>query len=459
MESATLGPARRPGPRSLGLFDVTLLVMGCVIGTSIFITPQVIAQEVKSQTLLLAAWALGGVFALCGSFAYAELAWRRPQVGGQYTYLRDAFHPGVAFLYGWCALLVTQTGSMASVALIFARYFKELTGSDADVRIITTVAITVLSLTNCLGIRTGSTVQNILMIGKIGAIGTLILCGFFFTPSRWWHSSAAATPAVTSGLVTDFGAAMVLIIFGYGGWQFATLVSGDVRDPRRNLPRGLIAGMIGVIVLYIGVNLVCARTLGADLAVTAHPASAVMRLGFGDRGATLIALGIAISAIGYLSQATMTTPRLYYAMAADGLFFKSVAWLHPRTQAPIVAILLQGVCAILISFSGAFEEILRYVMSVELIFGFLTVSGLFILRKHDAEAGIPEGFKAPGHPTTTIFFLVVSAAVVLNSYYKHPASSAFAVAIALSGIPVYLYWRNRNQRIAAPEPSIGATIP
>ena len=436
---------------------MTLLVMGSVIGTSIFVTPQVIASEVHSQFLVLAAWTLGGVFALCGSFAYAELAWRRPQVGGQYAYLRDAFHPGVAFLYGWCSLLITQTGGMASVALIFARYFKELTASAADPRLIVTVAITILSLTNCLGVRTGSTVQNVLMLAKIGGIGTLILAGLFFAPANWWHSSIVpAQPAWTT--ITDFGSAMVLILFGYGGWQFATLISGEVREPRKNLPRGFIFGVVGIVVLYVGVNLACVRTLGPDLATTVNPASAVMRIGLGSRGATLIALAIALSAVGYLSQATLTTPRLYYAMAVDGLFFKSVAWLHPRTRAPIVAILLQGACAILISFTGSFEEILRYVTSVELVFGIFAVACLFVFRRRDQRAGIVAGFQAPGFPYTAILFLAVSAAVVLNSYYKHPGRTAAAALIALTGIPVYFFWRRRLPAgRAADEPELSRT--
>jgi len=436
-------PAASSGlQRRLGLFDITLLVMGSIIGTSIFITPQVIARDLRSQTLLIAAWALGGVFALCGSFSYAELAWRKPQVGGQYAYLRDAYHPAVAFLYGWCALLITQTGGMASVAMIFARYFRELTGSTVDLRIIVTVAIAILSFANCLGVRTGSTVQDLLMLAKIGGIGTLILCGLFLAPGRWWQTTAVPSGAGWN-IATDFGSAMVLILFGYGGWQYATLVSGEVRDPKRNLPRGFIFGIIGVVILYMGVNLACIRALGPDLAKSPNPASAAMRAALGARGATLIALAIAISAIGYLSQATLTTPRLYYAMALDGLFFKRVGWLHPRTRAPIVAILLQGGCAILISFTGSFEEILRYVTSVELVFGILTVCGLFIFRRRDAQAEVNGAFKAPGHPVTTMFFVIMSAAVVLNAYYKRPVNSLIGAAIAMTGIPVYLFWRHR----------------
>ncbi|MEO8028688.1 MAG: APC family permease, partial [Bryobacteraceae bacterium] len=347
--------------RRLGLFDITLLVMGCIIATSIFITPQVVARDVKSQTLQLLAWVLGGLFALSGAFAYAELAARRPQAGGQYAYLRDAFHPGVAFLYGWCSLLITQTGSMASVAVIFARYFGELTGGQVSPAVVTTVTIGALSIANCFGVRTGSTLQNVFMIIKIAAIGGLILCGWFLAPARWWPPDAAAPPVDAWNFAVDFGSAMVLVMFGYGGWHLATFISGEARDPRKTMPRGLIFGVLGVVALYLGVNIVCLRVLGPDLQITVAPASAVMRLALGQRGADFIAIGIAISAAGYLSQATLTTPRLYYAMAKDGLFFESVAWLHPKTRVPVLAILMQGACAILIALTGRFEEILRYV--------------------------------------------------------------------------------------------------
>jgi APA family basic amino acid/polyamine antiporter len=423
---------------------MTLLTMGCVIATSIFVTPQVVARDVKSQNLLLLAWLLGGLFALCGSFAYAELAWRRPQAGGQYAYLRDAYHPGVAFIYGWCTLLVSQTGAMASVAVIFARYFAEVTGWQVDARIVTTVTIGIFTIANCFGVRTGSTLQNIFMISKIAAIGGLVICGWLFAPARWASAAVAGQPAGAS--LSDFGAAMVLVMFGYGGWHVATFMSGEVKDPQKNMPRGLILGALGVTTLYIGVNLVCARALGSDLATTLAPASAVMRLALGERGAWWIAVGITISAAGFLSQATLTTPRLYYAMARDGLFFKQVAWLHPQTRVPVVAILLQGAAAIVIALSGKYEEILRYVMSAEIVFGFLTVFSLFIFRRRDAATGAAPAYSAWGHPFTTVFFLLLSAAVALNSYYKHPMNSLIGTFVALSGVPVYFFWRKRRDR-------------
>jgi len=181
-----------------------------------------------------------------------------------------------------------------------------------------------------------------------------------------------------------------------------------------------------------------------------------MRLAFGESGARWIAVGIAISAAGYLSQATLTTPRLYYAMAKDGLFFNGVAWLHPRTRVPVVAILLQGACAILIALSGKFEEILRYVMSVEMIFGLLTVSSLFVFRKRDALSGTKPAYHAFGHPVTTVFFIAVSAAVILNSYYKHPGNSAIGVLIALTGVPVYYFWKRRRDSVPNPQRSVAA---
>ena len=272
------------------------------------------------RALVLGAWVIGGAIALIGAFVYAELAALRPRVGGQYAYLRDAYHPIVAFLYGWTLLLVVQTGGMAGAAIICGRYFRELTGLGVSEQLVAGVTLGILTLVNCLGVRAGSNLQSALMLTKLAAIAMLIGVGYIMvTPAP---TMASATPrrdaAVRSGLAT----AMVPVLFAYGGWQTASFVSGEMRDPRRDLPRGLLIGVIGVIVLYLAVTYVCLRVLGVDgLAQTQTPASEVMRRALGDRGARLIALGIAISTVGFLSQSILTAPRVYYAMARDGVFF------------------------------------------------------------------------------------------------------------------------------------------
>ena len=276
--------------RRLGLFDAVMLVMGGIIGSGIFMNPHVVATIVHTPALILGAWAFGGLIALAGAFVYAELAARRPAVGGQYAYIREAYHPLLAFLFGWGLFLVSNSGGLAAVAMTFARYAIEITGAPVPDWSIAVGALALLTGINCLGVRTGGTVQSGLMVLKIGAIGFLIVCGYILVtplPQGVPAAAAAAAPAPASWeLLTAFGAAMVPVMFAFGGWQTSNFIAGEIREPEKNLPRGLLIGVIGVVALYLLVNLVSLRALGADgLAATATPASAVMRAALGEKGA------------------------------------------------------------------------------------------------------------------------------------------------------------------------------
>jgi APA family basic amino acid/polyamine antiporter len=333
-----------------------MIVMGGIVGAGIFMNPTVVAQEVGSSSAVLGAWAVGGLFALVGAFIYAELAARRPAVGGQYAYLRDAFHPLAAFLYAWTLLLVSQSGGMAAVAMTFARYFRELTSVAATDGVIAVSALATLTIVNCFGVRAGSNLQSVFMVLKIAAITLLIGFGFFASPVA--SSGGALAPPTTVGMGA-FGAALIPVLFAYGGWQTSSFMAGELKSPRRDLPLGLLIGVVGVIALYLLVNVVCLRVLGVTgLAQTSTPASDVMRAALGERGAALIAAGITISTLGFLSQNLLTGPRAYFAMAQDGVFFRSVAAVHPRTRVPVVAIVLQGAVASVLVLSGSYERIL-----------------------------------------------------------------------------------------------------
>jgi APA family basic amino acid/polyamine antiporter len=242
-----------------------------------------------------------------------------------------------------------------------------------------------------------------------------------------------------------FFAALTPVMFAYGGWQTASFVAAEMRDPRRDLARGLLVGVGGVIVLYVAVNVACVLALGAaGLAASPAPASSVMRLAFGERGAALIAAGIAISTLGFLSQGMLTAPRVYFAMAADGLFFRRVAWIDPRTRAPVVAIALQGVLALAIALSGTYEQILGYVVAVDFIFFGLTAGTLFVFRRRAPGGADDGGARVPGHPWTTAFFAAACAVIVAATIYRDPGNSAVGIAIMLAGVPVYLLWRRRG---------------
>ena len=422
--------------RRLGWFDATMLVMGGIVGSGIFINPYVVAQQVHSRASILGAWIAGGAVALAGALVYAELAARRPEVGGQYAYLRDAFHPSVAFVYGWTLLLVTQTGGMAAVAVTFARYFLEITRAPVSDAMIAAAALAALTIVNCLGVRAGSNVQSALMILKILAIGVLVGAGILLA-----HPAAAVAHAPVHDSLESFAAAMTPVLFAYGGWQTSSFVAGEMKNSARDLPRALVAGVAGVIVLYVAVAFVCVYALGPEgLAETRTPASAVMRAALGEAGARFIALGIAISTLGFLSQGMLTAPRVYFAMAEDGVFFRGVAWVDPRTAAPVVAIVLQGIVAMIIALSGRYDQILNYVVSVDFILFGMTGISLMVFRARKPESA---GFRTPGHPFTTLGFVAACFLTVAGTVYKYPANSAIGLAILFTGVPVYFLWRKK----------------
>jgi basic amino acid/polyamine antiporter, APA family len=429
-----------PKPRrQLGLFDAVMIVMGGIVGAGIFANPSEVAHRVHTPFLILGVWVLGGLMAMCGAFIWAELATRLPGTGGQYLYLREAYHPSVAFVYGWGLLLVTQTGGMAAVAVIFSSYFRALTGVVWNDSAIAAVVLLILTGINCLGARAGSNVQSTLMLLKIGALAALVILGFALGGGSLKSVPLFAQP-VSFGLLKSIGSAMVPIAFAYGGWQTATFVAGEMRDARRDLSRGLLMGVAGVVGLYLAVNLACLCVLGpAGLDATTTPASDVMRIALGERGAQWIAAGIAISTLGFLSQSMLTAPRVYYAMARDGLFFQSVGKLSRHSRAPVVAIILQGVAATVIACSGTYGEILNFEVTVDFIFFGMTAASLFILRRRQAgsDAAI---YRVPGHPFTTILFVLSCAGIVGSAIVASPANSAIALCIMLAALPVYYYW-------------------
>ncbi|HUA60673.1 MAG TPA: amino acid permease [Verrucomicrobiae bacterium] len=437
--------------RRLGPFDATMIVMGGIVGSGIFINPYVVAKAVHTPFLILGAWSAGGVLAMLGAFIWAELATRLPEAGGQYLYLREAYHPMVAFVYGWVLLLVTNTGGMAAVAVTFAHYYREITGFGGSDGAIAAAALLTLTAINCLGVRAGSSVQSLLMVLKASAIAAMVVIGLFFGGGHVAVEPLLDRP-VSMSLIAALGAAMTPVAFAYGGWQTASFVAGEMRNPRRDLSRGLFFGVLGVVALYLSVNFVCVRVLGpAGLEATRTPASAVMRVALGERGAQWIAIGIAISTLGFLSQGILTAPRVYYAMARDGLFFQTVGKLSARTGAPIVAIILQGITASAVAILGRYEQILNYEVSVDFISFALTAASLFIFRRRDRamSAAPAELYRSPGHPYTTLLFVAACAAIVISTVAHDPTHAAIGQLILLTGVPVYLYWSRHRKRAPA----------
>lgn len=451
----------------LGLFDATMVVMGGIVGSGIFINPYVVAELVHTPAMILGAWVAGGAIAILGAFIYAELAARMPQVGGQYAYIRQAFHPLLGFLYGWVSLLVINAGGTAAVAVTFAKYCRAFSQGQIPETFASVAVVATLTIINCLGVRAGSGVQSLFMVLRILAIAMIVVCGVWLI---FWNPAAAAHPVwrplldrpVSFDLWTVFGAAMIPVLFAYGGFQTSNYIASEIREPRRNLPRALVLGVVGVIALYVAANFIYVETLSpAGLAATSTPASEVMGRALGSLGGLLIAVTIAISTLGFLSQAMLTNPRVAFAMAEDGVLPRIFTLLHPRTRAPIAAVALQGAITSAAVLLGTYEQILSYVVVMDWLFFGLSASCLFVFRRRDrqgltnisdTEDEVRVGYRVPGHPWTTGLFVTVAALVVLNTIYKYPRNAGAALCILFAGVPVYFLFRWRAKRSARSAP-------
>jgi len=435
----------------IGFPSAVMLVMGGIIGVGIFVNPAVVARGLTSPWLVLAAWGAGGLIALLGAFVYAELAARMPNAGGEYVYLRETYGPLVGFLFGWTTLLVVQAGGMAAVTIVFARNLNVLAAGALPERAVVVVTLAALAGINCLGVKSGNGVQGLLGALKVAAITALILAGLFIVPQVGFRADEARAVASADPLKA-FGAAMIPVVFSYGGWQTANYVAGEIRDPARNLARALLVGVIAVISIYLLVNIACLRALGVEqLGRTLTPVSDVLQRATGPVGAGLAASAIALSAIAYLSQSMLTGPRVYFAMARDGLFFRQVARVSDGSRAPVIAIVLQAVWTGFLALSGSYDQILSYVTSMNFLFFGLSASCLFVLRRRDAASGqAAEGYTAPFHPWTTGLFVLACAIIVGFSFWAYPVNSLVGYGILLLGVPPYLYWRRTSRQNTPP---------
>jgi APA family basic amino acid/polyamine antiporter len=442
--------------RRLGVFSATMAVVGGIIGGGIFRTPAAVAQRVTTPGLVLAVWAAGAVVALAGAFCYGELAWRRPRAGGGYVYLREAWGPLPAFLYGWGLLLVIATGAIAAVAVTFADYAVALAGLPlAWAQPIAVGAIVLVAGINLLGVRPGALAVNIFTLLKLAALAALIVGGLALARPLAGAPVGASIGVTEAGRAFDpgslraFGAALVPVLFTYGGWQQTNFIAEEIIAPERTLPRALAFGVLVVALVYLLANLAYLRVLGAaGLAGSTAPAADTMRAALGPRGATFIAAGIAVSTFGFLNLVILVTPRVLQAMAADGVFFPRLAVLHPRYRTPVAAILVQAGWAIALTLTGTFAQLVDYVSFGDWIFFGLTVAGLARIRAADARAAgtassqpaIPGGPLVPGYPWTPALFVVAAALVVWSTVRESPRNAAAGAGLLLLGIPAYLWW-------------------
>ncbi len=440
------GPKAPTYKRTLSLFDSTMVVVGGIIGSGIFLSPAIVAQRVDTPVLILLAWALGGILALIGAVCFAELGSRRPEAGGGYVYLRETFGAIFGFLYGWKLLLVSATGAIAALAIIFAQYTVDLFGwSTTLISAIAVGAIVFLSGINYVGVRLGSITQNIFTVLKMLALAGMTVAAVALGSgdiSAGAGSLLGDSPSVWT-IVGAMGTALIPVLFSYGGWQHANHIAGELKDPTRNLPRALIMGVAIVVTTYLIVNFAYLYTLGVDgLAGSIAPAAEAMERVAGPTGSMLISAGVVVSVFGILNLYILAAPRVYQAMANDDLFFKRFARLHPKYKTPHGPLLLQGAWAIVLALSGTFGQLLDYVVFGDWIFFALVVAALFVYRRREQEGGESSpDFRMIGFPILPVVFIAASGFIVFSSIISNPGNALIGITLIAAGIPAYLFWR------------------
>lgn len=430
-----------------------MLVVGGIIGSGIFLNPSIVALRTGSASLTIATWTLGAVIALLGAFIFAELGRRRPEVGGGYAYLRDAFGPLPAFLYGWALLLAIATGAIAAVAVTFATYVAPLVGlAPGSITWLAVAAVVVLSIVNVVGVEPGAATQNVFTLLKLAAIAALLIAAFTAPSAATLTlpppiaAPPLAHPQGAGGIFLALAGALVPVLFSYGGWQQTNFVAGELRDPERTLPRALVLGVLIVVAVYLGANFAYLHALGiVGLAGSTAPAADTMAAAAGSAGRKLIAAGIAASTFGFLDLVILVSPRVYQAMAADGLFFAGLARLHPKYRTPVLAIALQAVVAIALVLTGSYGQLLDWVVFADWIFFGTTALTLIAFRRRDARSGVADsGFRAPLYPVSVILFVLAAVYVVFGSIASNPGNALRGALLLAAGVPVFLYWRRRS---------------
>lgn len=422
--------------RRLRPWDAAMIVVGGMIGGGIFLNPHVAAARTSSGLALLLMWVGAGVVTLIGALCYAELGARRPHAGGSYVYLREAFGPLAGFLFGWTMLLVIYSGSSAAVATIFAKYAASVFGMPANWETPLAVgALVFVASINLFGLRLGAQVQNLFTLLKLLAVAVLVVCGLFLAGAGDKNLLGVDPQYANVGFM---GAALP-VLFAYSGFTYLNNLAGEVTDPQRTLPRSLFIGMVLVIAVYALVNLAYLAVMGhAGLAASSTPAADVMQRVFGSAGAKLIAIGIAISTLGFCNITLVAGARVLQVMGEDGLFFRSVAQLHPKHHTPNVALLLLSGWAVVLVVSGSYDQLLDYATFGDWLACAVGVGTLFWYRKHD---GAEASFRVPGYPLMPLVFIATIGLVVVQSLRASPMNTGIGLLIMAAGIPVYLVWR------------------
>ncbi|MDX1684951.1 MAG: amino acid permease [Saprospiraceae bacterium] len=429
--------------RKISTFGLTMIAVGACIGSGIFLTPSMIAESLMSETGVIAIWAFGGFVALCGALSFAELGVRFPRSGGVYVFLRECYGELVAFLYGWTILTVVTSGAIAALSLAFARYIDFLVPLGQNGMVILAIAgIIVVTVINVRGVDHAEMFSNIFTVVKLIGIVVVAVSGLIWaTEAIDWRPALNLSDHSASAA---FSGAMIGIVWSFGGWHHASYVAGEVRDPQRSVPRAMILGTIIVTVMYVLANLAYLYLLGVEGMATSTAVASDALSGVFSFGAVLVAVLIAISTFGSKGIYTLTAPRIYFAMAKDGVFFKQLAQVHPKFNTPALAILLQsGWAIILVIFWQTFENIITYVVFMDWVFMALATITIFYFRKRYARH--PK-YSTPLYPVTPIIFIVISSAFLIVTLYHQPSQALAGLFLLTIGILVFrIFYRKKHR--------------
>lgn len=450
-------------PRTLGLWDSTFLIIGCVIGSGIFLVPSDIAKAVSTPLLIISVWVVSGLLAFLGALTYAELGAAIPKAGGPYVVLKEAYGRPVGFLFGWVTFLVIQTGSVAAVAVAFAKYLGYFFPLDSFVLMpaipigsgifafkmqITGIelsaigGILLLSGINAVSVSFGAKVQNLFTILKSLAILGLVAAGFMLG-SPHGGASLSSNHVLGLPLLSAFGIAMVAALWAYDGWNNISFIAGEVKEPHTTIPKSLFLGTASVIAIYVVTNLAYLYILSPEaMAQSTLVAADVAKSFMGNMGGGLISAAILVSTFGCVNGMILSGPRVYFAMARDGLFFSKVGEVHPKFLTPALSICLQAIWASLLTLSGSYDQLFTYVMFTAWVFYGMTGASIFIFRKKAPD--MPRPYKTWGYPIVPLIFVLVSGFLVINTLIAKPLESLAGLGILLAGIPVYLFWQRKK---------------
>jgi APA family basic amino acid/polyamine antiporter len=437
--------------RELTLLDSTMINVGTMIASAIFIVPATIAMHAQGSALTIIVWVVGGLVSLMGALAIAELGAAMPEAGGQFVYLREAYGPAWGFLYGWGAFMVINTASIAAIAVAFGQYLGYFFSFGAvEVKIVAIASTIILTTLNCFGLKLGAWTQNVFTFLKMAALAAIVALSFFLKGGAAANFTPLFPAKEFSSLLGPLGLAMVAALWAYDGWIEITYVGSEVKNPQRNLPLSIIFSTLIVMVLYVLISLACVYVLSVGKMALAQAqaettgeaylvASDVATTLIGPVGAALVTVAIVISTLGSNNGIIFTSARIPYAMAKEGLFFQAMANVNEKYRVPLTALIIQGVWACILTASGTYDQLFTYVVFVSWLFYAMSCGAVIILRRKAPNLARP--YKTWGYPLVPLIFILFAIWLVINTIREAPRDAAIGAGIMLSGLPIYFYWR------------------